>query len=437
MQLSIELDGYQQSFEIADLTLQNYGPGVALTSLPRSTVRYPGDAPDAAWRSEAQARIEKLRKGDLQVKVARPDGKPLQGAEVEVRMTRNAFNWGTAITSKNLLADTPDGARYREVVAKYFNQVVFENEAKAKYWFSQPEERRASGIVQATASLRDHHITARGHVMVWPSWQHSSHLAPLKNDPAALRSSILQGIAAQTGALKGQFQEWDVVNEPYAHHDILDVLGKREMLDWFSAARAGAPDVRLFLNDYTMFHGSGKGSPSQSFFDTVAWLKQNGAQVDAIGEQAHIGGTPPGIPFVLERLDYFGKLGLPIQISEFDINSNDDGFKARYLRDFLTAIYSHPATVGFVQWGFWEGAHWFPVAALWNKDWTLRQHGEVYAELIGKTWRTDFSGVTGQGGVSSVRAYTGEYEVTVRYQGKTVKQTYTLTNSGGTVNITL
>ena len=46
----IALDNYQQRFEIGPVTLLNYGPGVPLAALPRSTVRYAGDAPDAAWR---------------------------------------------------------------------------------------------------------------------------------------------------------------------------------------------------------------------------------------------------------------------------------------------------------------------------------------------------------------------------------------------------
>ena len=73
----------------------------------------------------------------------------------------------------------------------------------------------------------------------------------------------------------------------------------------------------------------------------------------------------------------------------------------------------------FVQWGFWAGHHWFPVAALWNKDWTLRKNGEVYTELVGRTWRTDANGVTAADGTYLTRAFLGEYDVSVAHAGQT------------------
>lgn len=220
--------------------------------------------------------------------------------------------------------------------------------------------------------------------MVWPSWQHSPNLVEFRQDTAALSAAILSLISDQTTVMKGQFAEWDVVKEPFAHHDIMDSLGgKRKLVEWFRVARKNTPGVRLFLNEYTMFHSEGKGS--DDFYNNVQYLLDNKAPLEGIGEQGHIGGTPPGIEFIISKLDRFDKFGLPIQISEFDITSDDDDFKARYMRNFMTAIFSHPATIGFIQWGFWEKAHWIPAAALWDKDWHLRPQGEVFTHLVGNT----------------------------------------------------
>lgn len=87
------------------------------------------------------------------------------------------------------------------------------------------------------------------------------------------------------------------------------------MVDWFKRARAGEPTAKLFLNDYTMFFADGPASPSQPFYDNIKFLKEEGAPIDAIGEQGHIGGNQPAIPIVIERLNRFTGLGLPIQIS--------------------------------------------------------------------------------------------------------------------------
>jgi hypothetical protein len=98
--------------------------------------------------------------------------------------------------------------------------------------------------------------------------------------------------------------------------------------------------------------------------------------------------------------------------------NNDEDFQAAYLGDFMTAVFSAPNTVGFVQWGFWAGAHWLPTAALWNKDWTMRKHGKVFTDLVTKTWRTDAGGSTSPDGNYQARAFYGDYEVTVTRDGK-------------------
>jgi GH35 family endo-1,4-beta-xylanase len=437
VKLVLQFDSYAQRFEMGPVTFLNCGKNVKLADLPRSVIRYEGGEPDAPWRKAAAERIEKYRKGDLIVKVLDAKRKPVRNAEVSVRMKRNAFNWGTATSSQRLLDEkNTDSKIYRDTLLKYFNQVVFENEMKWKVWSTQEPEKRGTQTKNAVEWLNTHKIPARGHVMIWPSWQHSPRfLADLKNDTAALRATILNNIKEQTAVMRGQFTEWDVINEPYAHHDVMDILGKTEMIKWFKLARAGDPGVKLFLNDYTMFHGEGADSPSEKFYDNVKFLKENGAPIDAIGEQAHIGGTPPSIQKVLERFDRFAQLGLPIQISEFDINSNDDEFKARYLRDFLTALYSNSATIGFVQWGFWEGQHWFPVAAMWNKDWSVRKHGKVYTDLVTKTWWTNADGKTTKDGTYKVRGFCGDYEVVVKLNGKTVQENLKLTNQGNSITI--
>lgn len=432
VKLVIHFDSYPQHFELGPVTFMNCGKNINLNELPRTTINYEGGEKDAPWRKAAADRIEKYRKGDLVIKVIDENQKPVKNAEVSVEMTRVAFNWGTATSSERLLdSKSSDSKIYRDTLLRYFNQVVLENEMKWHNW-TDPKNRHEQTFT-GLEWLHAHELPVRGHVMVWPSFRHlPKYINELKTDTALLRSAIFNHIEEQTEKMHGQFQEWDVINEPYAHHDLMDILGKYEMVKWFNLAHKKEPNVKLFLNDYTMFHGdSWDDSPGESFYQTVKYLKDMKAPIHAIGEQGHIGGTPPGIPKVIDRLDRFAELGLPIQISEFDINSNDDDFKARYLGDFMTAVFSHPATTGFVQWGFWEGQHWFPVAALWNKDWTIRKHGKVFTDLVSKTWWTNFEGITSDNGTVEFRGFCGDYNITIKYKGQTVQQKYSLSNNGG------
>ncbi len=431
MAFMIKCGKFPQIFELKDISLLNYKQSKNVNDLPRTLVHYDGDSPDATWRQAAAARIDKYRKGNLTIKVLDKNGKPVNNASVSVKMTKSAFAWGTAVSSDNILNTTdPNFQKYRDTLLRYFNKVVFENEMKARNWSRFNLGKTQKGIDW----FKSHDIPIRGHVMVWPSWQHSPHLAQYKNDTAALRAAILKQIDEQTLTIKGQFVEWDVVNEPFAHHNIMDALGgKKVMVDWFNAAKKNTDGIKLFLNEYTMFHPNGEGS--ENFYNNIKFLKEKGVKIEGIGEQGHIGGTPPGIEFIIARLDHFAELGLPIQISEFDITSDDDDFKARYLRDFMTAIFSHPVTTGLVQWGFWEKAHWIPAGALWDKNWKPRLHGKVFTELVSKTWNTDEQGKSQKDGTYQTRGFNGDYEIKVINQGKIVQQKYTLDSKGGVITI--
>ena len=237
--------------------------------------------------------------------------------------------------------------------------------------------------------------------------------------------------------MHGQLNEWDVLNEAYAHHNLMDILGRDAMVDWFREAHAGAPGVKLFYNDYTMFRGSGPDSPSQSFYDTAKFLKDKGAPIDAIGEQGHFGGSPAGPPEIIADLDQFAKLGLPIQISEFDIDTDDTSLQADYMRDLMTAVFSHPSVIGVVQWGFWERSHWLPRAALWDKNWKLRPHGQVWVDLTTKTWWTNADGHSQTDGSYGVRGFYGDYEVTVTRGLETKTVNFSLTPQNRSLIIAL
>ncbi len=404
--------GYgKQSFELGGVRLLNYGQNVKVGDLPLTRIRYGGWNADAAWRKAADARIEKIRKGDLTVKVVDAAGKPVSGAKIEVRMKRHAFGWGTEIDAKLILDTTkPDNARYRQTLETYFNKVVFGNDLKWGRWIEPKTQERVAATLPW---LRERKIAVRGHVMLWPSWQHlpsSLFTDDVKKDTAAIKKLVSDHIADQTNAMRGQLAEWDVANETFKHHDLLDILGRDAMVDWFKQARAGAPNVRLFYNDYTMFQ---PGEGQDYFFNTVKSLKDSGAPIGGIGEQGHFASSPPGIPSVLATLDKFGSLGLPIQITEFDIDTDDAGLQADFMRDFSIAVFSHPSVMGVMQWGFWEKAHWLPRAALWDKDWNLRPHGQVWTDLVFKTWWTTADGQTAKNGTYATRGFYGDYEITV------------------------
>jgi hypothetical protein len=128
-------------------------------------------------------------------------------------------------------------------------------------------------------------------------------------------------------------------------------------------------------------------------------------------------------------------------LTELDIGISDANdpeqlaYQADRLRDTLTIAFAHPAIGGITQWGFWEGQHWVPSAALWRRDWTIKPIGQAYVDLLTKTWRTDKTEPAKRDGVAKLRGFQGDYQVTVSAGGKT--KTVPATIGSGATQITV
>ena len=426
----------EQTVELADFEVYAFGTGYDIRRLPNTRATYAGQEADAPWRAAAAARIEQHRKADLSVRVIDAEGKPLRGANVSVAMRRHAFGWGSAVTAKNILRQDTDGDKYREIIAKHFTRVVFENDLK---WFSWDNPSNHANILKATDWLRVRNIDVRGHCLVWPSWTHTPRdLRALKDDHAKLRARINGHIAHEVATMKGRLIDWDVVNEPYSNHDLMDTLGNDELIAWFKLAREHDPDVNLYLNDYAILTGGGLDAIHQDHYEkTLRFLKDGGAPITGLGMQAHFGASPTPPERMLAILDRFAAIGLDIAITEHDIDTLDEELQADFTRDFLTLAFSHPSVVAFLTWGFWENSHWRPSGAYFRSDWSIKPAGQAWLDLVTKTWWTDETLATGADGSASTRGFLGDYEITVTHGGKTKTLPVSLPKAGAKVDVVL
>ena len=179
----------------------------------------------------------------------------------------------------------------------------------------------------------------------------------------------------------------------------------------FQWARAADPKAILYVNDY----GSLVEGPHTGMYATqVERLTAGGAPVGGIGCQGHFSDRWPPDPKVIKKaLDRLGKLGLPIKVTEYDMNTADEQRKARALAEVYRTCFAHPAVEGILMWGFWEGAHWCPKAALWRKDFTPTPAAETYRDLVFNQWWTRFAGRADAEGVCRIRAFYGRHRVDV------------------------
>lgn len=429
-QIALRAGFRPQTIEVGGVEILNYGGSRKLSDLPRTRADYPGREADAPWRKAALERIEKIRKDDFRIRITDASGAPLSGAKVKYSLRRHDFGFGSAIDGALLLGDGPDSRRYRETIDRCFSRVVYENELKWHTWERNDEAKRRLSM-DSIDWFAKRGIGMRGHVLVWPSWQYLPESARrLRDDPPALRKLADLRVRDMVARTRGRFTDWDVINEPFAHHDLMDLLGEGVMVEWFKAARETDPNVKLFLNDYAGLANEGLNTPHKDHFEkTTRFLIDNGAPIDGIGLQCHFGWsvTPPEA--ALEELDRWGALGLEVQITEFDVETTDEELQADYTRDLLTLAFSHPSVTAIMIWGFWEGRHWKPDAALWRRDWTVKPNGRVWTDLTLREWSSSGEVLTDDEGGISFRGFYGRYDIRVERDGEVIPLTAALTRA--------
>ncbi len=100
-------------------------------------------------------------------------------------------------------------------------------------------------------------------------------------------------------------------------------------------------------------------------------------------------------------------------------------------------MFSHPSVGVLQQWGFYEPVHWRPRAALFRKDWSPKPNGRAFLDLVFKQWWTDQKGITDSEGSYKLRAFHGDYEVTVKTGDTLRRETFTLPKGGRTLALVL
>lgn len=430
-----------QVFDVGGVEVWNYGTSVALEDLPRTELSYVGREADADWREAAAKRIEQHRKGDFTLQVVDGEGEPVAGAELSVAMTSHAYHFGSVTVGNLLTGDSPDSERYRETVLELFNQSGPENDLKWAPWIGEwGENFNQADTIAGLQWLKDHGLYTRGHVMVWPSKRNLPEFMqpylpegePENADPQA-RQEVLDHIDDIATATLHVLDEWDVLNEPYDNHYLMDAFGKDVMVDWFERARMNLDEHRLYINDYSILSGGGRDTAHQDHYEqTIRYLLENNAPLNGIGMQGHFGSSPTAIARVYDILERFHSEfeALDIRVTEFDIDTTDEDLQADYTRDFLTIVFSHPATVGVQKWGFWAGAHWNPDAALYTEDWREKPNARAWKDTIYDDWWSEFSGTTGAEGRFSARGFYGSYDVRVTLDGKETVQAFELVPEG-------
>lgn len=441
--VSIHLGGEAQKVDVGGLRLLNYGKDFPEATLPRPCYTYDGREADAPWRSEALARIERIRKGDFTLAIVDKNGKAVANTEVRAVLKRHAFGFGSAVTAKMLNDPSADGERYRAIVDECFSRVVFENDLKPGPWESGKDPKAKGGYRKAWVDnslswLAERHFSVRGHYLCWGPFEEWSE--KLKDHPQAIRDKVMHWMEEVLPAVGDQVSEWDALNHPAgweANMCVDRVLGDGFYAEVFRKARA-LTKLPLWINEDQVFR---PGRQQEEYFQIIQRLLADGVRPDGIGNQAHFHSSFLPSPMeILANSDRFASLVPALQITEFDVNTDgDESLAADFTRDILITTFSHSAYTGFVLWGFWEGAHWKPETALWRKDWGEKPAAKVWRDLVCTQWRTDVVGKTDANGHLKLRGFFGQYEITRAAAGAAAaeKASVVVDKSGAEIFVTL
>ncbi|RUT68005.1 hypothetical protein D0817_23640 [Flavobacterium cupreum] len=368
--IGITFGALAQKVEITNIEVLNFENKTTLEKLPITRFTYLGREENAAWRIAALKRIEEIRTTPLNIQVVSADGKPVKGAKVEARLVQSDFIWGTAAKEDLLAEDLPNSVKYKQTLKEFFNTAVVENGFKCLRWDSplQPQTKRAFEWLEKEG------LRQRGHNLVWMGWKFNDPKVKelALTDTAAFEAYIIKNIKEKMAYTKGRVIALDVINEYNHEQDFLKYLPKDIAIKFYKLAKELDPKAQLFMNEYAMLNSIESPRNIKTYLDTIATMRAKGAPIDAIGIQGHVGRQPRNPAQVITDLDMFNSTGLPVQITEFDVNTPDEELQADYTRDFLIACYSHPTVSGFVKWGFWQNAHWKPDAAMFRTDWTAK-----------------------------------------------------------------
>lgn len=273
---------------------------------------------------------------------------------------KDHFRVGTAV-NRNMVTGNPSrrsaelNAKDISLIKQQFNQITAENDMK--WQLIHPREGKdgydftpADAFVNFAIS---NNMEIGGHTLVWhsqtPNWVFAGTNPPpvstnnaatppgrgfgRYNGPRASREELLQRmrdhIHTVVGRYKGKVKVWDVVNEALPDGTgtnllrstlWLEIIGPDYIAKAFQYAHEADPNAMLRYNDY----GLENPAKRKKLITLIKELQAQKVPVHAIGSQAHV-----NVSMTFETMDQalteMESLGLPIHITELDVNTAQGG----------------------------------------------------------------------------------------------------------------
>ncbi|XP_064600826.1 uncharacterized protein LOC135467003 [Liolophura sinensis] len=255
------------------------------------------------WVAEANARIDKIRKSNIHVKVTRDSGVDANSITVEIKQKRHSFPFGSTVVAW-LMNKNNSGSdqKYRQFIFDNYNWAVLENALK---W---PQLEKSRGHVDysvaeaALRRMRSHGIKVRGTTLIWGAQERNVPSWVLPLPLSEIQAEVNKHIQNTVTHFKDLVEHWDVNNEllhgQYYENKFHDLDYSKKI---FRLVHQYDPDVKLFLNDYDVVAGGGH---TEAYFTQAKDFKASNTYIGGLGLQCHFNSPP--VPTLMKLRNLHG-----------------------------------------------------------------------------------------------------------------------------------
>lgn len=325
------------------------------------------------------------------------------------------------------LGNIVDNGRNR--FTDFWNQVTPENSGKWESVEPSRDRYNWTKMDEGYNFAKANGFPYKAHTFVWgaqePSW--------LGSLPDAQRAEEVEELIRDTCRRYPDMDMIDVVNEPIsAPSNARWALGGDGQTGWdwiirsFELARQYCPNSKLLLNEYGIINDRRKATE----YRRIVELLRDRGLIDGVGLQAHsfnlVGYSADNLR---GNLDYMAAAGVPLYISEWDINIANDQEQLREYQQKFPIVWEHSAVAGVTLWGYIAGQTWMDNSGLMYNDGRERPALTWLKNYVGQTATpTPPPGNTNGGIVVRARGTQGDEHINLVIGGAVVAD-WTLTTA--------
>lgn len=393
--------------------------------------------------------IEENRKGQFALVFKDETGKNLENVKVKARLCNHEFNFGCNLFYLDHHPTEELRVLYKEKFKKLFNYGVVPLywdtlepvEGKPRFDYASEKIFRRPPVDEAVNFCRENDMRMKGHCLVYNSFQPDW----ISNDNREIKIQIDKRLRAISERYGTVFHDVDVMNEMYRIYKNcykgmgcrnLQITDERDHEKWaFDICKKYFPHSRLFWNEgmFEIFGETNYSGFRSYYYMAIESALRSGVAVEGIGMQFHANVDreyewegKPWHPIrhvcnplrLIDALECYGMLGLPIHISEVSIPSfgydpYDEELQAELTKRLFKLWFSSKSVNSIIWWNLSDKAaigdenkyH----SGLLREDCTEKPAYKALDELINKEWQTSIETISGNR--FNFSGFYGDYQV--------------------------